>query len=71
MNDKKNLTSSWEEGILKTIILILIILSRNSFPTNNNFSITVIGILIYTVCWLLIYSIKKKINSTTNIMPAE
>ena len=60
MNDKKNLTSSWEEGILKTIILILIILSRNSFPTNNNFSITVIGILIYTVCWLLIYSIKKK-----------
>ena len=60
MNDKKNLTSSWEEGILKTIILILIFLSRNSFPTNNNFSITVIGILIYTVCWLLIYSIKKK-----------
>ena len=60
MNDKKNLTSSWEEGILKTIILILIILSRNSFPTNNNFSITAIGILIYTVCWLLIYSIKKK-----------
>ena len=60
MNDKKNLTSSWEEDILKTIILILIILSRNSFPTNNNFSITVIGILIYTVCWLLIYSIKKK-----------
>ena len=59
MNDKKNLTSSWEEGILKTIILILIFLSRNSFPTNNNFSITVIGILIYTVCWLLIYSIKK------------
>ena len=57
MNDKKNLTSSWEEGILKTIILILIFLSRNSFPTNNNFSITVIGILIYTVCWLLIYSI--------------
>ena len=56
MNDKKNLTSSWEEGILKTIILILIFLSRNSFPTNNNFSITVIGILIYTVCWLLIYS---------------
>ena len=60
MNDKKNLTSSWEEGILKTIILILIFLSRNSFPTNNNFSITIIGILIYTVCWLLIYSIKKK-----------
>ncbi|CZQ87584.1 Hypothetical protein TFLO_883 [Trichococcus flocculiformis] len=60
MNDKKNLTSSWEEGILKTIIFILIFLSRNSFPTNNNFSITVIGILIYTVCWLLIYSIKKK-----------
>ena len=60
MNDKKNLTSSWEEGILKTIILILNFLSRNSFPTNNNFSITVIGILIYTVCWLLIYSIKKK-----------
>ena len=60
MNDKKNLTSSWEEGILKTIILILIFLSRNSFPTNNNFSITVNGILIYTVCWLLIYSIKKK-----------
>jgi hypothetical protein len=30
MNDKKNLTSSWEEGILKTIILILIFLSRNS-----------------------------------------
>ena len=49
MNDKKNLTSSWEEGILKTIILILIFLSRNSFPTNNNFSITVIGILIYTL----------------------
>lgn len=60
MNDKKNLISSWEESILKVIILILIFLSKNSFPTNNNFSITLIGILIYTVCWLLIYSIRKK-----------
>lgn len=60
MNDKKNLVSSWEEGILKVIILILIFLSRNSFSTNNNFTITVIGILVYTVCWLLLYSIKKK-----------
>lgn len=58
--NEKNLISSWEEGVLKVIILILIILSKNSFPTSNNFLITIIGILIYTVCWLLIYSIKKK-----------
>lgn len=60
MNDKKNLISSWEESILKVIIFILIILSKNSFPTDNNFLKAIIGILIYTVCWLLIYSIKKK-----------
>ncbi|QII81752.1 hypothetical protein [Jeotgalibaca arthritidis] len=58
--NEKNLISSWEEGVLKVIILILIILSKNSFPTSNNFLITIIGILIYTVCWLLMYSIKKK-----------
>ena len=58
--NENNLISSWEEGVLKVIILILIILSKNSFPTSNNFLITIIGILIYTVCWLLMYSRKKK-----------
>ncbi|HJA90454.1 MAG TPA: hypothetical protein H9948_06650 [Candidatus Jeotgalibaca merdavium] len=63
MNDKKNLILSWEEGILKVIIFILILLSKNTFPTNNNFLITIIGILIYTICWLLIYSIKKQYHN--------
>ena len=67
MNEKKNLISSWEESILKVIIFILIILSKNSLSTNNNFSITIIGILIYTVCWLLIHSIKKNLNCTIRV----
>ena len=49
MNEKKNLISSWEESILKVIIFILIILSKNSLSTNNNFSITIIGSIISVV----------------------